>query len=124
MIGHAEDDGVDVLVVEQFAIVGVGVDLDVAFFELRHFGVQELRVHVADRHHAHAGELAKVLDMFLALLADTYDGYTDVVIGPPDPRPRTGRQDNTAHSSQRSLYKGTTGALIHGHVPPFAQRVS
>ena len=100
MIGHGEHNRVDVLVLKQLSVVDVSLDLDVALFELRNFGIQKFGIDIAYRGHAHAGELAEVLDVFHPLLSNTHNGYANVVIGPPDLGPCAGRQRGTAGSSQ------------------------
>ncbi|HUU20328.1 MAG TPA: hypothetical protein VMW72_24485 [Sedimentisphaerales bacterium] len=52
MIGHAEHNRVDVLVLQQLSVVNAGVNLNVALFELRNFDIQELRIGIAYGDHA------------------------------------------------------------------------
>ena len=52
MIWYAEHNRVDILVLQQLSIVNVGVNLNVALFELRNFDIQELRIGISYGNHA------------------------------------------------------------------------
>src|SRR4030065_645518 len=109
MIRHGEHNRVDVLVLQQLSVVNVSIDLDITVLKFLDLGIQPLRIRIAYRDHAHSGELAEVLDVLLALLSNTYNGYANVVIGPPDLGPGPGCQRSAANGSQRSLNESTGG---------------
>ena len=81
-----DDNGVDILVIEQLAVVDVLGDFFVAVLEFPGFEIQELRVHIAKRNDPNAGHPREYIEMLLALFAETYYSQANIIVCPQDPR--------------------------------------
>jgi hypothetical protein len=113
MIGRRDGDAVDLAVLEQPADVGVGLDFLVPLPELLDLRIEVGAVHVAERDHAHVGDLAEVADVLFAFAADFHagadadDAQADGGVGAE--HPREGRHRQAApERRQRSAGQGGT----------------
>ncbi|MBA7710732.1 hypothetical protein ES703_119678 [subsurface metagenome] len=77
-----DDNGVDVLVIEQPAVVNIGSDLLAAVFEFLSFEVQKLCVNIAKRDNANARHFAEYVDVLFTFFAKTHYGDANVVVCP------------------------------------------
>ena len=74
VIGCGDDNGVDVLVFEKFADIGIGGDGFVALPEVLHFRAEIGLVHIAEGNDAHAWDLAEIPDLVPAHASDFHPG--------------------------------------------------
>ena len=80
VIRCGDGHGVDVLVRTAFAEIAVGFDRDVLLGEFCHLLVDDLLIHVAERHQTHARDFQEFLDVATPTSAKTDGGDTHVPV--------------------------------------------
>ena len=119
VVRGGDDDGIDVLGLQQPAHVGVAFDFLAAVPELLYFRVQMGPLRVAQRNDADARNLAEGLDLLLSLSADFHagahadDGQADIVVRPE--HPGKGR-DAGRHGRH---FEEVPSRAVNHHQPPF-----
>jgi hypothetical protein len=82
VVGRTEDDGVDIFVFEELAVIGVRLGFDAGFYAFFEALGEDGGIDVADRHEAGAGEFVEIVaHVASALGIDADDGDADVAIG-------------------------------------------
>ena len=85
VVWHRDGHRIHVFVIEQLADVRIGLN---AVAQLLGFGRQDVLVHVAKGHHAHAFHFAQGADVAGALAAEANLGDTDITVRAGSPAPR------------------------------------
>ena len=81
VIGGCRGDGVDTLVFEQLANVGMTGDLLATVARPLQFTIEHVLIDIADGHHADAGQFAEQAQVKASLTAKSHDRDSDVVVG-------------------------------------------
>ena len=131
MVRRGDDDGVDILVVKQFADIAVNGDIVAAVLERLGFTVQVGTVHVAQRDDSCSRDLAQRVDELVPSppdtvdrgdVAETHDTDTDIGVGSAPFRRRLAAKDKAWQSqrgcrSHRAFQKLPACGFLHGLVP-------
>ena len=87
VVRHSDGNRVHILVLEQFADVGIGLD---AIAEILGFGFEDVLVHVAQGDEANAFHLAQGADVARALAPETNLSDPDIAVRAGGAAPGTG----------------------------------
>jgi hypothetical protein len=98
VIGHYNNNGIDILIIEQLAVVHVFGDLFVPVLELPGLDIKKLSVRVAKRDYANTGDSGKYVEMLPALFLQAHNCQANVVVCPADSRRRA--ESDTGGSRQ------------------------
>ena len=82
MVGRAEDDGVDIFVFEELAVIDVSLGFDAGFYALFEALGEDGGIDIADGDEAGAGQFVEIITHVAGALGiDANDGNADVAIG-------------------------------------------
>ncbi len=114
MVRRRNGNHIDRFVFEHPAIVGVGIDLLIAVFELLDFAVQDIAVHIAQRNYAHSRNIVETARKSTAPPIDTCDRHGDTVICTSRTGKRQCQCDTCGH---RSFHKIPACNTFHNQYP-------
>ena len=110
VVWHSDGDRVHVLVFKELADVRIGLN---AVAQLLGFGLQDVSVHVAEGHQAHAFHLGQGPDVAGTLAAEANLRDADIAVRAGGPAPRTGVKTERSRANGGCLEEVTACEVHH-----------